>query len=225
MLWYFWSHEKCMVVTRYTGFQLRAGIIHRTSCYQLQKSPPKKKTDEKKGGPTAQTPWSKWMEWDLLLEIIPSGSGTNIFHSGKELSFLPVRRKPVTHVKTMIRNQDAKSATQICKQHLLVSAALTRGRMDVKCDSQWYKTFHFEFWEQAAGKITLGNKTVHFLFVLLFIMLKYFSSTSLNVVSAGNVTFFFEHNKVLMFSPKLFSCGRTWNWNNTCQVSICRIGG
>lgn len=154
--------------------------------------------------PTTQTPRSKWTEWELLLEIIPRGYGTSIFYSGKELSFLPARRKPVIHVKTTIRNQDAKSATQICKQHLLVSAVLTRGRMDVKCNSQWYKTFHCEFWEQAAGKITLGNKTVHFLFVLLFIMLKYFSSTSLNVVSAGNVIFFLNIVKRWCFPLNYF---------------------
>lgn len=169
-------------------------------------------TEEQKGGPSISTPQSKCREWDLARETIPSGSETLISPSARKLSFLSVRSKPVMYVKTVIRNQDAKSATQICKQHFLVSAALTRGRLDVKCNSHWCKTFHFKFWKQVAGEITLCNKTVHFFLVLLFTILKYFPSTSLNIVFYMKRDFFFlAWSKMLTFSPKLYSSGRKQN--------------
>lgn len=182
-------------------------------------------TEEQKGGPSISTPQSKCREWDLARETIPSGSETLISPSARKLSFLSVRSKPVMYVKTVIRNQDAKSATQICKQHFLVSAALTRGRLDVKCNSHWCKTFHFKFWKQVAGEITLCNKTVHFFLVFLFTILKYFPSTSLNIVFYMKRDFFFlACSKMLTFSPKLYSSGRKQNLKQQSEYAKSHFG-
>lgn len=181
-------------------------------------------TEEQKGGPSISTPQSKCREWDLARETIPSGSETRISPCARTLGFLSVRSKPVMYVKTVIRNQDAKSATQICKQHFLVSAALTRGRLDVKCNSHRCKTFHFKFWKQVAGEITLCNKTVHFFLVLLFTILKYFPSTSLNIVFLHETWFFFScmQQNVDVFSQIVFFWEKaelkTTEW--ICQISF-----